>query len=142
MHSCSKLFTCSSWKAKVGDNRVNGGISQRSSHTSVTSVNEITVKLDLKSIYVQYGDGEGFTARVDPTIDALCQPTKQQRVQDLGNSVSMRNTQYGYYGNRKPRSYGNRGHLKNLSPSPDSFCPHMALPKIGREYQRAFTLSQ
>lgn len=51
-----------------------------------------TLKPDLKSIYVQYGDGEGFIARVDPTIDALRQPAEQQRVQDLGNSVSTRET--------------------------------------------------
>lgn len=32
---------------------------------------------DLESIYVQYGDGEGFVAGVDPSVDALRQPTEQ-----------------------------------------------------------------
>lgn len=59
----------------------------------MTLLSETAVEHDLKSIYVQYGDGEGFVARVDPSVDALCQPTKQQRIQDLGNSISMKNTQ-------------------------------------------------
>lgn len=119
-----------------------GMVSKHGSGAAVTTAGEIFLQLDLKPVYVQYGNGKGFAARVDPSIDALCQPTKQQRVQDLGNGISIKNTQSGFYGNRKPRSYGNRGHLKNLSPSPDILCPYMPSPKIGREYQRVFTPSQ
>lgn len=72
-------------------------------YSAVTLLNATVAERDLKSIYVQYGDGEGFVARVDPSVDALCQPTKQQRIQDLGNSISMKNTQYGFYGNKKTR---------------------------------------
>lgn len=62
---------------------------------TVTSLTEAAaLQCDLKSINVQNGDGEGFAARVDPSVDALRQPTKQQRIQDLGNSISMKkNTQ-------------------------------------------------
>lgn len=42
----------------------------------------------LKPIYVQYGDGEGVLARVHLSIDPVCQPVEEQRVQDLGNSIS------------------------------------------------------
>lgn len=63
-------------------------------HVSAVRVLKGTVlNSNLKSIYVQYGDGKGLVAGVDPSIDALCQPTKQQRIQDLGNSISMKNTQ-------------------------------------------------
>lgn len=60
--------------------------------SSVTPAGEKRLESNLKSIYVQYGDGEGFVARIYPTIDALRQPAEQQRVQDLGNGVSTRET--------------------------------------------------
>lgn len=90
MHSCSKLFTCSSWRIKRRRHRGVWEWVSTGQLRCITLKHHQKFSLDLKSINIQYGDGEGFIARVDPTVDALCQPTKQQRVQDLGNGISMK----------------------------------------------------
>lgn len=43
----------------------------------------------LKSINIQDGDGGGVLVGIHLSIDPLCQPMKEQRVQDLGNCISI-----------------------------------------------------
>lgn len=113
MHSCSKLFTCSSWK---GARRENQGISKcELSDASGWKMTQVQPQIHICPIWRWRG------LRCADIPDHWCAPSASWTAASTGSwqrRLYRRNTQYGFYGNTKPRSYGNRGHLKNLSPQP------------------------